>query len=261
MSRGQTIIKYAAIAFAVYLICEIFLTLVSIVGIVGEGFKSENKKIEMPKSDAYLVIDLATSSLTIKEGDTFDYIIDNKEITANKDNNKIVIKEKGHIRNKKSEVVVTIPRDMVLNDAIIEAGAGKINIESIKAENFILDIGAGSVQINNLIVTKNCDIDGGAGNVVINNSSIFNLDMDLGIGKTTITSSLNGENEIDTGIGKLELNLIGSINDYNLDISKGVGSITLDGKSLKDEEQIGNGSSLVKIDGGIGAIEIKMKEE
>ena len=99
------------------------------------------------------------------------------------------------------------------------------------------------------------------GNIIINNGSIYNLDMDLGIGKTTITSILTGENEIDTGVGKLELNLIGSQNDYTLDISKGIGSISLDGKDLKDEEKVGTGSSLVKIDGGVGSIEIKMKEE
>ena len=215
----------------------------------------------MPECEAYLVVNLATCNLIIKEGDTFDYIINNKEITAEKDNNKIIIKEKGHFRSKKSEVIITIPRDMILNDAIIDTGAGKINIENLKAENFSLDIGAGSVQINNLVVTKNCDIDGGAGNVVISNGSIYNLDMDLGVGKTTITSILTGENEIDTGVGKLELNLIGSQNDYTLDISKGIGSISLDGKDLKDEEKVGTGSSLVKIDGGVGSIEIKMKEE
>ena len=47
----------------------------------------------------------------------------------------------------------------------------------------------------------------------------------------------------------------------NVNISKGIGSISLDGKDLKDEEKIGTGSSLVKIDGGVGSIEIKMKEE
>ena len=261
MNKGQTIIKYAAIAFAVYLICEIFLILANIIGLIGDGFKYKDKKVEIPQSEAYLVVDLATSNLIIKEGDTFDYIINNKEITAEKDNNKIIIKEKGHFRSKKSEVIITIPRDMILNDAIIDTGTGKINIENLKAENFSLDIGAGSVQINNLVVTKSCDIDGGAGNVVISNGSIYNLDMDLGIGKTTITSILTGENEIDTGVGKLELNLIGSQNDYTLDISKGIGSISLDGKDLKDEEKVGTGSSLVKIDGGVGSIEIKMKEE
>ncbi|MDO4375597.1 MAG: DUF4097 family beta strand repeat-containing protein [bacterium] len=261
MNKAQTIIKYAAIAFAIYLICEIFLILINIVGVVDKGFESKNKKIDVPASEAYLVVDLATSSLTIKEGDTFNYTIDNNEISAEKDNNKIIIKEKGHFRNKKSEVIITIPRDMILNDAIINTGAGKINIENLKTENLILDIGAGSVQIDNITVTKNCDIDGGVGNMVINKGSIYNLDMDLGVGKTTITSTLTGENEIDTGIGKLELNLIGTLNDYTLDISKGIGSITLDDKNLKDEEKIGTGSSQVKIDGGIGAIDIKMKEE
>lgn len=136
MNKGQTIIKYAAIAFAVYLICEIFLILANIIGLIGDGFKYKDKKVEIPQSEAYLVVNLATSSLTIKEGDTFDYIINNKEISAEKDNNKIIIKEKGHFRSKKSEVIITIPRDMILNDAIIDTGAGKINIENLKAENF-----------------------------------------------------------------------------------------------------------------------------
>lgn len=261
MNKAQTIIKYAAIAFAIYLICEIFLILINIVGIIDKGFESKDKEIKIPTSEAYLLIDLSTSSLTIKEGDTFNYTVDNKEISAEKDNNKIIIKEKGHFRNKKSEVIITIPRDMILNDTIINTGTSKINIENLKTENLILDIGAGSVQIDNITVTKNCEIDGGVGNMVINKGSIYNLDMDLGIGKTTITSTLTGENEIDTGIGKLELNLIGTLNDYTFDISKGIGSITLDNKNLKDEDKIGTGSSQVKIDGGIGAIDIKMKEE
>lgn len=101
MNKGQTIIKYAAIAFAVYLICEIFLILANIIGLVGNGFKYEDKKIKMPESEAYLVVNLATSNLIIKEGDTFDYIINNKEITAEKDNNKIIIKEKDILEVKK----------------------------------------------------------------------------------------------------------------------------------------------------------------
>lgn len=49
MNKGQTIIKYAAIAFAVYLICEIFLILANIIGLVGNGFKYEDKKLKCLK--------------------------------------------------------------------------------------------------------------------------------------------------------------------------------------------------------------------
>ncbi|UKI29079.1 MAG: hypothetical protein L6V78_01660 [Clostridium sp.] len=81
--------------FAIYLLCEIFLILANIIGLIGDGFKYNGKNVETPKSEAYLVVDLATSNLIIKEGDTFDYIINNKEITAEKKTIiKIIIKEK-----------------------------------------------------------------------------------------------------------------------------------------------------------------------
>ena len=101
MNKGQTIIKYAAIAFAVYLICEIFLILANIIGLIGDGFKYKDKKVEIPQSEAYLVVNLATSSLTIKEGDTDEYIINNKESSAEKDNNKLLLKKNDTLEVKK----------------------------------------------------------------------------------------------------------------------------------------------------------------
>ena len=52
MNKGQTIIKYAAIAFAVYLICEIFLILANIIGLIGDGFKKD--AIELEKLQEYV---------------------------------------------------------------------------------------------------------------------------------------------------------------------------------------------------------------
>lgn len=261
MNKAQKIIKYLAVALAIYLICEIFIILANIIGIVGSSLNTSSKNINVPSSSAYLIIDLNNSSLTIKEGDKFTYQTDNKNIEVTEEKNKLIIKEKNDLKLKSSEVIVTIPKDMTLNDTIINVDIGKVSIENLVTESLGLNVGAGNVLINNITVTKNCEIDGGAGNITIKNAKLYNADIDLGIGKTIITGTLNGKNEIDTGIGGLEFNLIGTLNDYELEISKGVGSITLNDKELKDDEKIGTGSSQVKIDGGIGAIDIKMKEE
>lgn len=261
MNKAQKIIKYLAVALAIYLICEIFIILANIIGIVGSSVNSNSKKINIPSSSAYLLVDLNSSNLIIKEGDKFTYQTTNENIKVTEENSKLIIKEKNDLKLKSSEVIVTIPKDMTLNDTIINVDIGKVTIESLTTESLGLNVGAGNVEINKLVVTKNCEIDGGAGNITINNANLYSADIDLGIGKTIITGTINGKSEIDTGIGNLELNLIGTLNDYELDISKGVGSITLNDKELKDEQKIGTGNNEIGIDGGIGAIKIKMKEE
>ena len=56
------------------------------------------------------------------------------------------------------------------------------------------------------------------------------------VGDTILNTKILGNSNIETDIGKLELNLIGSLNDYELTIDKGVGSIKLNNESLKDKK-------------------------
>jgi hypothetical protein len=55
--------------------------------------------------------------------------------------------------------------------------------------------------------------------------------------------------------------LIGREEDYRLRIDKGIGSVTLDGRSLSDGESVGSGATLIEIDSGVGAVEMKIVEE
>ena len=87
-----------------------------------------------------------------------------------------------------------------------------------------------------------------------------NLNFDIGVGTTEITTRITGTSEINTGVGKLELNLIGSINDYELTIDKGVGSIKLNNESLKDKSVVGTGNNYLLIEGGIGLTSITTSE-
>lgn len=49
----------------------------------------------------------------------------------------------------------------------IKKGAGKINIQSLKTQGLYLELGAGDVYIENLVVTKEARIDGGVGEIKI----------------------------------------------------------------------------------------------
>ena len=68
--------------------------------------------------------------------------------------------EIGHILQKLEN---NIPENIMTFDEVkIETGAGKINIQSLNTQGLYLELGAGDVYIENLIVAKEAKIDGGA---------------------------------------------------------------------------------------------------
>ena len=51
--------------------------------------------------------------------------------------------------------------------------------------------------------------------------------------------------------------IFGGINNYTMKASKGIGSIVLNGNKMLDNTEYGKGEDYIKIEGGVGIIEIK----
>lgn len=252
----QKLIKAFAICLAILIIVSIINIVVyfasSIFSVnndvsINENYSSEIKNIR---------IDMGTSNLVIKKGDTLNVTADNvsKRFRVNEESNTLTIKEKSVniFRNKKtSKVIITIPSN--LKDLSIDIGAGKLEISDINTSRFNLEQGAGKVTITNLISGKT-DIDGGAGELNITSSALEDLDLNMGAGRFYFSGSLHGNNKIDQGVGELILDLNG--NDYTIKASKGLGSITINGESYSKDVTVGEGINDIKIDGGIGSITI-----
>lgn len=273
MSIAQKIIKYLALAFAIFLIVTIvsailtgIYTMSNILGLKKESTEniSEVSTLELEKINdySYLDINIKYSNLKIKIGKKFEVQTNNNNIEVNQKNNKLkIIEEQDSLfwkNSNKEELIVYIPENIEFEKVNIETGAGIVNIEEIKAEKLKLNLGAGETIIKN-IISDNVDIDGGAGKFTIENGTINNLDFDLGIGETTINAKITGNNKIDTGIGRLKLNIDGNIDDYKLKVEKGIGNIKLNGKQVSNNTIIGNGENVIDIDGGIGEIVINFK--
>lgn len=274
MTLAQKIIKNLAIAFACFLIISIISgilsTLYALSGIL--GLQKENKKIKDEMSMvnfeneeiATLDIDVNFTNLIIKNGDNLIAETNNENINCKQNNQNLQIKEKQRnlfSRNNKSDLVVYVPKDLKFKKVKINTGAGKIQIENINTENLYLELGAGETTINKLNVTNSCEIESGAGKVNILSGKINELNLDMGIGKFEITSAITGNSQIDAGIGNLELNIQGNKENYKVQLDSGIGNIKIDGTKVADDTQYGNGENIIKINGGIGDINIEFKEE
>ena len=287
MTFWQKVIKYLAIAFAIFLIVNIIGVILSIIGIFGgiaffsntitnvreEIIQDQPNYSETPQvitdniqieNITNLEIDVKYSTLKIKNNDTFKVESNDKNVTCTQKGNELIIKETGNNWLNKKEgntIIIYIPENKEFNEIDFDTGAGDISIESLTAKDFSFSIGAGKVEINKLNISNEAEIDGGAGKVDILSGEIRNLDLDMGIGEFNLNTKLLGNNNIEQGMGKLVIRLTDTMQNYTIKTVKGMGSITIDGEEDQNKTTYGNGQNVVNIEGGMGAIEIVTNTE
>ena len=81
------------------------------------------------------------------------------------------------------------------------------------------------------------------------------------MGEFDFSGRLTGKSEIDSGVGAINIKLLDNSDNYTINVDKGIGSITLDGKKLEMDRVYGTGQNYLDIDGGIGEIKIDFEEE
>lgn len=277
MKTTQRIIKYFAILLAILIIISIVSALLfglnifsGILGLTKENISNkENSEIlTSVETEKYfenrqinnMKIELYYANLIIEVGNNFHVQTNTNNIEYKQSNNQLVVREKNanlFNSNNQRTITITIPVDTVLDTVSIEAGAGEIQIEKMATKNLDLEIGAGTVNITDLQVTQKAKIEGGAGRLEMLSGEIANLDLEMGIGDLILATSLSGNNKIDAGIGKLELTLTDGLDNYVIRANKGIGSIKIDGNEINNNVEYGNGKTHLKINGGMGSIEVK----
>ena len=263
MTTAQKVIKYVAIAFAIFLVVGIIDTIISI----GSGITSffDNTKLaktettELKEDSKTLNIELAASSLEIKKGEKIKIEVTGDDITVEEKDNKINIEEKiqkWSFNRKASAVVLYLPDEYAFEEAVIKTGAGKLNVQNIKATKLSLSLGAGKATIDN-VVSEKTKIETGAGELVIKKGKLGDSKIEVGVGKLSITAEFIENAEIETGIGSNNIKLLPTENDYKIEFKKGIGNINYNGKSVANDSTIGEGSNFIKIEGGIGSINVE----
>ena len=200
MSGLQKIIKYLAIAFAIFLtfniISGIGYAFISIGNLFDSNKKSVTEKLEMIEIKeenviSSLEIDVGGTNITVKSGEVFQIQTNSKYIQVKQDNYKLSIQEKENSWFSNGEVadlIVSIPTEFMFQEVSVEAGAGRLEIEELSTNYLSLELGAGKVTIDKLNVFEQADIDSGAGEVEIRDGELNNLDLNMVVGKFTLNT-------------------------------------------------------------------------
>lgn len=263
MTTLQKVIKYLAMAFA------IFLTVTIIGGILGaaglfSGFFAEDavmedmKTYDLTSDISNLNIHINAADLYIKQGNAFSVESNLKYLKVEEKGNVLTVAETKKFSGTYNGAMLTIyvPAGTVFDNTTLITGAGRLTIDDLSSGTLAFELGAGDVSITSLIATKSADIEGGAGRITISDGALKNLDLEMGVGQLNLTSALSGDCQLDLGIGESNIMLIGNKEDYRLELEKGIGNIRVDGKNVSDYGSSGNGVNKVEINGGIGAINV-----
>lgn len=273
MTAAQKVIKYIAIALAIFIIVNIASALLfglnmfsNFLGLTkGDNTTNRNTSNDIVSNfeDSQITslkIDLAYANLTVKTGDQFKTETNSNKVECKRSGNQLLIREKGldwFSKDNNRNIVITIPKDILLDNVKIEAGAGELQIEELNTKNLNLQMGAGKLTVQNLKATQKARIEGGAGKVEVLSGSINNLDLEMGVGTFKLVSTLQGNNKIEAGIGKLDLDLTDDLENYTIRVERGIGAVKINGKEVSsDRTTHGTGATNIKVEGGIGNIDI-----
>ena len=275
MTTTQKIIKYLAIAFALFLVISIFSI---IFGLSREIISSiNNDKKDSKLLEEYTTIsnnvnniesfkiDISNDNIEIKEGEKFEVKTNDPDVKFYHENSKVKIKTdktfSWHLSNSsRGTIIIYLPNEFNITELELNLGAGKIDIDKIFVETLLMDLGAGTMTAKEINVYEKATINGGAGNINIYSGTINNLNLKLDAGNASIQSDLTGSNTLTTGVGKLNLGLSRSKDNYKFDISKGLGNIILNDFDVSEDILIGDGEAKIKISGAIGNIIINTAE-
>ena len=267
MTTFQKVMKYLAMAFAIFLTVSIIGGILSMFGLFGGFFSGDAvtediKTYSVSSEIQSLEVKIYAADFTIKQGESFSVESNLKHLTVEAENGVLTIKETKKFGSTYTGAVLTlyVPADAVFEKVNITTGAGKLTVDSLSAATMNFELGAGEVSIDTLIATSDIDIGGGAGKITISGGALHNLDLDMGVGQLNLTSALTGESDFDLGVGESNITVIGNKGDYKLDIEKGLGNITVDGTSVSNIKGQGNGNNSIEVNGGIGAINLNFNE-
>ncbi|MFV0343642.1 MAG: DUF4097 family beta strand repeat-containing protein [Anaerocolumna sp.] len=279
MNEFQKVIKYLAIAFAIFLTVTIVTGIASgIVALVGvttvskEDVVNYNESFDNVRS---LLVEHGVGKLIIKSTDSDKITVEGNQVTesfaAEKSlSGELRIKSKFNFWNmfgstntisKNTSITIYLPKDFTAEIVELNAGAGNVLIESLVTEKLEINAGVGDVYGEYIFADK-VSLDGGVGDITLENAQLNDVDIDAGVGNIDIEGKLTGDNDISAGVGNIKLDIIGSTDDYNMNIEKGVGDIYINGEKHGDLNWNNRTAKYsMEMDGGVGNIRINFTEQ
>lgn len=272
MSTFQRVIKYVAIAFAIFLTIGILSGIVGVVtGVVsifdGEEAYTIDYSVDFSGVEK-LDINHKVGKLNVLPSNGFRVEATNvsDRFRAEVVNGTLIIDEPDFMRRflwfdvgtsrRKSVITIYVPENFNAKRIEIDSGAGNVHLENLSTEHLRTNAGVGEVYGKNLTAMR-VDANGGVGDMKLINVNFTDVDFNSGIGNIKVEGMIFGKSDFDCGIGSVKVQLDGVREEYALNIDAGLGTVRVNGNKVSGEySDTYKADNTIKIDGGIGDVDI-----
>ena len=196
-------------------------------------------------------MDVYAGELRIEQSDVdqvtveTDHIREDLEFRCYMEEKELKLETNDHLstRNHREDGTITIylPKDSIMEEVKIELGVGTLHLADICANKLEVDAGAGEAEILYFSADK--------------------AKIETGVGSVTASGKVTDSLDLETGVGEIIYTAAGCEEDYNYDISVGVGEV-LCGETrfsgLGNEKKIDHHADReISVDCGVGAVKLQ----
>lgn len=175
---------------------------------------------------------------------------------------KVGYDSKKHKFQNRPAFIVTLPAqcDNLVLDIVV--GAGDINFDSkaLTVQGLKISSGVGDMTVNQVTVKENAAFEVGTGDADIVAGSYQKLSIKNGVGDTDFSGDISEKLTITAGTGDISIELPDKQENYQFDLSTGVGCLDLNGKITgsfaANYESDGNGGAKIQAEAGVGDITV-----
>ncbi len=202
-------------------------------------------------------IDVTCLEVEIYEGDNAGIMVDTSDVDQELLDDLVVSQKEEEL---KIELKNRGKWDKLGNTGYESRGTLFIEISAGQQfEEASVKVGAGVLTADD-IYAKELDIEVGAGQVYLNSFTAKELDLECGAGEADLYGEVEKEAKIECGVGCVSYTAVGNQEDYDYEVSCGIGSVTVGSNSfsgLGGERKINNGGSKkMEIECGIGMVDV-----
>lgn len=198
-----------------------------------------------------------------------------RQVEVLQDSDTLKIVETGSKRSRNNDstrITICIPGAMMeesyrLNELSLKQEAGDISVYMpLLAEKIDIKVNAGECQVESKIrALQEFKADVGAGEMDLSSVEASKVILDAGVGRIETARLTADEIYVDCGVGSIEAMVNGREQDYNYDISCGVGEVTIgdnDYAGLGTTKRIDNSAGRrMEIKCNIGEVDISFRDE
>ena len=164
---------------------------------------------------------------------------------------------------KECSIVLYVPEDCSFDKVYINVGAGKLEFDRLVTRSADLEAGAGEIAINQL-QAQEVETSVGMGKISLSGLSTNTLDAVVGMGEFTAAGDAASDISIECSMGNVDLNLKGSQQDFNYELSQALGNVTLGsggGSGFSSEQYIDNhAGKTIDIECSMGNVTITFQQ-